>query len=65
MCRALEEQAGTEVLAEHTPKNIEIVKRKGGAKMPEGVDRFLPTSASHMDILIERSAKQKQKKQKK
>ena len=47
VCRALEEQAGTEVLAEHTPKNIEIVKRKGGAKMPEGVDRFLPTSASH------------------
>ena len=63
--QAMEEEAGTQVLTEHTPKNIQTVKRKIHARMPEGVDRFLPTSSSHMEILVERSAKQKQKKQKK
>ena len=63
--QAMEEEAGTQVLIEHTPKNIQTVKRKIHARMPEGVDRFLPTSSSRMEILVERSAKQKQKKQKK
>jgi hypothetical protein len=53
-----------EVLGENTPKKILIKKRKGGAKMPDGSARFLPTSPQFMDILEDRDAKQKEKETK-
>ena len=59
--QAGEKAAAAEVLEENTPKNIRMSRRRGGAKMPEGAARYLPTSKPHMDILEEREAKQKEK----
>ena len=53
-----------QVLSEYTSKKILIKKRKGGAKMPDGPARYLPTSPEFMNILEEREDKQNEKETK-
>ena len=45
---------------EKTPKNIKPRAKKGGASMPQGAARYIPTSSEHMAILEERALKKSQ-----
>ena len=45
---------------EKTPKNIKPRAKKGGASMPQGAARYIPTSSEHMAILEEQALKKSQ-----
>ena len=62
---ASEREALEKTLAVHTPKKIEPKKRRASNQPLKGVDRYIPTSEEHMDLLEVRSAKASQANMKK
>ena len=54
-----------QVLASHTPRNVQKRKRTKKESLPEGAARYLPNSPEYLAILAERDSRRAEKKAKK
>ena len=54
-----------QVLASHTPRNVQKRKRTKKESLPEGAARYLPNSPEYLDLLAERASRKVEKKVKK